>query len=127
MRTLLLVSIFLYGNTLFAQDASLSQPGSDFYQELPNPANTPVAEWSKVTSGINVSFASDNIRYPKERVPLVSSEDWNITAWKGEKVHTQILVWTKKEISELTFQTGDLVSGNGSRINSKNIKAWPFN
>ncbi len=123
MKILLLGAICLYGNTVFAQDASFSQPGKDFYQELPNPANTPVEEWSKVTREINAGFASDNIRYPKERVPQVSSEDWNITAWKGEKVHTQILVWAKKEISELKMQTGDLVSGNGSRINSNNIKA----
>jgi hypothetical protein len=123
MKAFLFIIICLFGNTLLAQDASFSQSGSDFYTELPNPADTPVAEWSKVTSDINVSFADDNIRYPKERVPLVSSEDWNTTAWKGEKVHTQILVWTKKEISELTIQTGDLVSRDGSGIDSKNVKA----
>jgi hypothetical protein len=123
MKKLLLFVIFLGSNALFAQDLSFSKPGKIIYQELPNPAKAPVEEWSKVASDINVSFASDNIRYPKEKVPQVSSVEWNTTAWKGEKVHTQILVWTKKSIPELSFTTGDLVNDKGNRISSKNIKA----
>jgi len=123
MKKLLLLTLWLVSNTLFAQDLSFSQPGKNFYNELLNPAKTPVAEWAKVTSDINVSFASDNVRYPKEQVPVVSSKEWIIKAWKGEKVHTQILVWTKKNIQELICLTGDLVNEKGNRINSKNIKA----
>ena len=52
---------------------SYSGTGNDFYRELPNPAKTPVEEWLKVAKDVNVSFASDNVRYPKERVPAVSS------------------------------------------------------
>jgi hypothetical protein len=123
MRKILLLAICLCSNALFAQDLSFSQTGKNFYSELPNPAKTPFAEWSKVSSDINVSFASDNVRYPKEKVPILTSEEWKQTAWKGEKVHTQILVWTKKRIPELSFATSDLVNEKGNRINSKNIKA----
>ena len=70
-----------------------------------------------------MSFASDNVRYPKEQVPAVSSKEWTIKAWKGEKVHTQILVWTKKKIPELSCQTGDLSDGKGHKIKGENIKA----
>ena len=66
---------------------------------MANPAVTPVEDWLKVSNDINVNSASDNVRYPKEKVPSVSSVNWNVTAWKGEKVHTQILVWTKKKYS----------------------------
>ena len=90
---------------------------------MPNPAKTPVEAWTKVKADVNVSFASDNVRYPKEQVPVVSSEEWNVKAWKGEKVHTQILVWTKKSIPELSCQTGDLSDGKGHTIKSENIKA----
>lgn len=109
--------------TIYAQDMSFSKPGKIFYKELLNPANTPVEEWAKVANEINVNFASDNIRYAKEKVPAVSSKDWNVTAWKGEKVHTQILVWTKTNIPVLSVKTGDLVNDKGNRINSKYIKA----
>jgi|WetSurMetagenome_2_1015567.scaffolds.fasta_scaffold42827_2 hypothetical protein len=121
MRKLSVLTICLFCSTLFAQDLSFSKSGKNVYQELTNPAKTSAEEWSKVTSDINVSFASDNIRYPKERVPSVSSENWIVTAWKGEKVHSQILVWTKKSILELSVKTGDLVNENGVRINSNKI------
>ncbi len=120
-RKLFILAICLVSNTLFAQDLSFSHPGNDLYNELPNPAKTPIEEWSKVNDEINVYFASDNIRYPKERVPLVSSKVWNITSWKGEKIHTQILVWTKTNIPDLCTQTDDLVNEKGDRIDSENI------
>lgn len=123
MKKILFLVACLTGTTLFAQDMSFSKPGNTFYRELPNPAITPAEEWSKVLNDINVSFANDNIRYPKEKVPAVSSTEWQITAWRGEKVHTQILVWSKISIPDLGFQTSDLVNETGNRINSKNVKA----
>jgi hypothetical protein len=123
MRKLLLLIICAACNALYSQDLSFSKHSNNLYQELTNPASTPVEEWSKVICDINVSFGSDNVRYPKEKVPLVSSKEWTVTAWKGEKVHTQILVWSKKEIPFLSFQAGDLMDENGYRIDSKNLKA----
>ena len=113
----------LFGKGIIAQDLSYSKPGATYYKELPNPATTNLAEWSKVSKDINVSYGSDNIKYPKEKVPLSSTKsNWNARAWKGEKVHTQILIWTKVNIPAVSFQVSDLVSKNGSRITSKNVK-----
>lgn len=124
MKKLLLLALCFFSCTIFAQDMSFSKPGKTYYPELPNPAKTSVEEWSKVDGNINVNFASDNVRYPRERVPVISpGNTWNETAWRGEKVHTQILVWTKKSIPELRFKTGDLVNEKGNRINGKSIKA----
>ena len=80
---LLIACLTLLSPGIFAQDMSYSKPGKDYYSELPNPAKTPVEEWSKERDDINVSFASDNIRYPKERVPDASSKTWNadFLAW----------------------------------------------
>ena len=123
MKKLILLTIFLSSSMLFAQDMSYSKPGKNLYQELPNPAKTPVEEWSEVASDINVSFADNNVRYPKERVPSVASKEWMVKAWRGEKVHTQILVWARKNIAELSFLTGDLSDEKGHMIKSKNVKA----
>jgi hypothetical protein len=122
-NSLIIIAMTLVASTLSAQDMSYSLPGKNVYREMPNPAKTPVEAWAKVTGDVNVSFASDNVRYPKEQVPAVSSKEWTVKAWKGEKVHTQILVWTKKNISELSCQTEDLTDGKGHIIKSQNIRA----
>jgi len=123
MKKFLIIALTLAGSTLFAQDQSHSLPGSTPYQEMPNPAKTSPEEWAKVANEVNVSFASNNVRYAKEKVPAVSSEEWTVKAWKGEKIHTQILVWTKKNIPELSVETGDLRDEKGNIIKSPNIKA----
>ena len=123
MRKLIFFAFLLSACTTETGDKSFSLPGKNYYEELSNPFQFSAAEWAKVTSEINVSFADDNVRYPKEQVPQVSSDEWIKTAWKGEKVHTQILVWTKKDIPSMTVTLGDLVNEHGGQISSKNIKA----
>jgi hypothetical protein len=123
MKKLIFFCLIFLSSNLMAQDMSYSRPGNNLYFELANPARTPVEEWSRVASDVNVSFASDNVRYPKEKVPNVSSNELTIKAWRGEKVHTQILVWTKKTIHELNCQPGDLSDEKGHKIKSENIKA----
>ncbi|HXS55074.1 MAG TPA: glycoside hydrolase domain-containing protein [Hanamia sp.] len=123
MKVKVLLIACLFGQGIVAQDLSYSKPGSTYYKELPNPVMTNLAEWSKVSKNINVSYGSDNIRYPKEKVPAVSKRsNWNTKAWKGEKVHTQILLWSKVNIPAVSFEVSDLISKKGSRISSKNVK-----
>ena len=123
MKKIILLLILFTGRLAFCQDVSYSKPGKNFYQEMPNPAKTDAAEWSGLSKDVNVSFASDNIRYPKEKVPgELKQKIWEVSAWKGEKVHTQILVWTKREITQVSIQTHDLVNKNGGLIKSENIK-----
>jgi hypothetical protein len=123
MRKSIFLIICLVSNSLYGQDKSYNKLGKNIYLEMPNPAKTPVEAWAGISRDVSVSFASDNHRYPKEQVPDVASKEWKIEAWKGEKVHTQILVWTKKNISELNCQTGDLSDGKGHTIKAEEIKA----
>lgn len=121
LAVLLITSLLC--NALIAQDLSYSKPGNTFYPELPNPVKTNMDEWANVKKPINVSFASDNVRYAKEKVPMAGIRNtWEAKAWKGEKIHTQILVWTKKDISDLNLTVRDLVDINGNRILAGNIK-----
>ncbi len=124
MKVKLLVLATLSCLVTAAQDKSHSKPGSQFYNEMPNPAVTNLAEWANLDVETIVSFASGNTRYPKEKVPAISlQQEWNVTAWKGEKVHTQVLVWSKINIGSLTLKVSDLVSSTGQRIPSTRCKA----
>jgi len=71
------------------QDLSYSKPGKDFYPELPNPKPTDPAEWAAISKPVNVSFASDNVRYAKEKVPLEKEKIlWEGKAWSTASFHS---------------------------------------
>src|SRR6188508_1649157 len=124
LKQIILAIFFLQGFALPAQDLSYSKPGVQYYSELPNPVVTDKSAWNKMTSDIAVSYASDNVKYPKEKIPGINLQTtWSTTAWKGEKVHTQFLVWSKKDIPAVSFQLTDLVSATGKKIPATNMKA----
>ena len=116
-RVSILLIALCAGFPSHAQDVSFSKPGFDAYTEMVNPAKTDASEWAKVKKELNVGFGSDNIRYPKEKVPSGTiAKSWTATAWKGEKVHTQILVWTKNTIPDVTLTVHDLSGTGGNKI-----------
>lgn len=123
MKKIIFVLILLSSKFLNSQDFSYSKQGNNFYHELPDPSPVIAEEWNKMQESFYVSFADDNTRYPKKSVPLIDIKDiWTIKAWKGEKVHTQILVWTKEAIPALSFKSNDLINENGDIIDCKRIK-----
>ena len=78
---------------------------------------------TKGQSPVLVSFASSNARFAKEVKPTISPvSTWVTTAWKGEKVHTQILVWVDKDLAKLTVSTTDLKAKDGKQIAKANVK-----
>ncbi len=124
MKCITILLAFFFASGVLAQDLSYSKPGQQAYQELPNPKKTDKAAWAKLTRDVMVSYASDNIRYPKEQVPkIIQQTQWTASAWRGEKIHTQLLVWAKKSISAVRLQSSDLKASNGQLISSNHIKA----
>lgn len=124
MKKVIFIVFFLVRINSNAQDLSYGTPDNNYYQELPNPTATVIKEWQFLCNDVIVSFADDNIRYSKEKIPSIPLiGTWEAKAWKGEKIHTQILVWSNKEIPELTCEVGDLFNKEGNRIKSKDIKA----
>lgn len=125
-KGILLIFLFLFMsvNHSKAQDLSYSIPGKNIYTEMQNPKKADPAEWAKLTNNIMVSYADDNVRYAKEKVPSIAeSLVWLPRAWKGEKIHTQILVWAKQNIPALSITVKSLKNEKGNMIDIKNIKA----
>lgn len=83
------------------------------YQELPNPAPTDPALWEKV-KGTKVSWGSTDIRYKKEEPVSTGSlkKDIVLTAWKGERVASQFVVWGDQALDRLSFSVSELVHKN---------------
>jgi hypothetical protein len=78
---------------------------------------------TKVQNPVFISFASSNTRFAKEEKPTIpQTNTWETTAWKGEKIHTQILVWADTDIAKLTVRISNLKNNAGNKIAKTNTK-----
>jgi len=113
--------ILLLFSTVVSAQYKIDRP----YQELPDPKPVQQETWSALKSGVYVSFASADIRYDKRNAPSIAplQTQWQSKAWKGEKVHTQFLVWTTRDMQELSFELSPPDDGKGHQIPVKDISA----
>ena len=93
------------------------------YKELDNPVKTDAGLWKNI-KGIKVSWGSTDIRYKKE-VPAMKGKDMsrNVTAWKGERVSSQFVVWGSNGINNLNFTVSDLKGKGDNKIGKNNVFA----
>lgn len=78
---------------------------------------------TKKQNPLYISFASSNSRFAKDLKPTVSpTNNWETTAWKGEKIHTQILVWADRDIAKMNVSISDLKTKAGNQITKANAK-----
>lgn len=106
MKKLFILGAFLLSiNCLNAQTSTT-------YEEANNPIATNTSLWVKIKAP-QVSWGSTDIRYKKEEPALISrlKKDINLTAWKGERVSAQLVVWTPEALNNLSFIVSDLTSG----------------
>ena len=116
MKKLIILGAFLFSiNSLNAQT-------STNYEEASNPISTNPSLWVKV-SAPQVSWGSTDIRYKKEEPAPIArlKKDINLTAWKGERVSAQLVVWTPEALNNLSFIVSDLTSGKET-ISKDNVR-----
>ncbi|MCS3798609.1 glycoside hydrolase domain-containing protein [Niastella sp. OAS944] len=65
---------------------------------------------------IQVGFGSVDVRYAKNLPPVVTQQPNQSIAWKGERVHLQLLVYTKISIKNLRVTGRALSNGKGQSI-----------
>jgi len=71
------------------------------------------AVWSKLPVTPQISWGSTDVRYKKSDVPVVSKTvTWKTSAWKGERVNAQAVVWSKTDLSDVRITVSDLTSGS---------------
>ena len=81
-----------------------------FYKELPNPIPMNPVLWEQV-EGVNLSWGSTDVRYKKEEPAPIANprKRLELTAWKGERVSAQWVVWGDHSLSGLSVSMGDLI------------------
>ena len=61
--------------------------------------------WNALKSGAHISFASTDQLYFRTELPALKSESvsFSETAWRGERLNAQILVWSKDTVNQVRF------------------------
>lgn len=82
--------------------------GCDTFQEMKDPTNDTLSDWSHVPVGLHASFISIDDKLPKSVAPEITPVNTTkVAGWKGEKVSAQILLWTTEDIQQVEYEIKD--------------------
>ncbi|MFV0267269.1 MAG: glycoside hydrolase domain-containing protein [Draconibacterium sp.] len=82
-------------------------------------------EWEAVPEGLQVSVATVDRRYSKKSVPDTGNNNtWAGSAWRGEKVNLQLVLWSAESVAEISCTASDLTDTNGNIISLSNVEIF---
>src|SRR5207249_327343 len=88
---------------------------SHYVPEYTLDAPVDAAAWANEKAGIHAAFGSGDVLYFRTEVPQIKDEtaSWNATGWKGERLNTQIVVWSPDTLQQIRFKISDLKNEKG--------------
>ncbi len=74
--------------------------------------------WATLPDGLQGSIGSVDHLYARKSLPKLQSitNHWSGVAWRGDRVHAQIVLYSKQDISQLRFDTTPLASDAGATL-----------
>lgn len=84
------------------------------------------AAWKKVKPGMQVGFGSVEQLYFRTEVPQLQNQaaSWEAAGWKGERLNTQIVVWSPDSLYQVRVKVNDLKNERGKLLDKKNIQVF---
>jgi Domain of unknown function (DUF4091)/Family of unknown function (DUF6067) len=103
----------------------LPKTGSAHYEPeytLDVPANA--ASWTNKQAGLHAAFGSEDNLYFRTEVPEMNNETaaWAPTGWRGERLNTQIVVWSADTLNQVRFTISDLKNAQGKVLSKNNFQ-----
>lgn len=93
------------------------------YSEMEPLKQASPQEWKDVRR-VQVSWGDIDTRYSKTSVPMNGvTRRISLSAWRGERVFAQAVVWTRKPVKKLNFSVSDLKGPGRHRISSESVRA----
>lgn len=82
------------------------------------------AAWNKVNHSLNIAFGAEDELFFRTEVPLSAAGNlsWSATGWRGERLNTQIIVWSADTLQQVRFKLTDLKSESGKLLSRDNIR-----
>ncbi|KAA2240753.1 DUF4091 domain-containing protein [Chitinophaga agrisoli] len=83
--------------------------------------DTPVdaQAWTGQSAGLHVSFGTTDKLYFRTEVPVQQeAHSWEATGWRGERLNTQLLVWSPDTLRQVRFTVHNLANEKGQTISA---------
>lgn len=94
----------------------------DAYIEVDLPVLV-TSDWDAIDNGLHATVGSIDMRYVKHEIPTVEQKtEWAGTAWRGERVSAQLVLWAKDSVDRVQCEFSDFISENGKSFSSKAVK-----
>lgn len=85
------------------------------FQEMADPTNDTLSDWSQISPGLHASFISIDTKPHKSVAPHINIEkSYQLTGWKGEKLSAQILLWSTEDIKQVECEFNDFTSAGST-------------
>lgn len=122
---LLIYTVFSQSYKGVVDVSRLPQIGPSHYQEeYALDVAVDAATWAKEKHGMHAAFGSEDELYFRTEVPQIKNETaaWEATGWKGERLNTQIVVWSPDTLQQVRFTVSDLTNEKGKLLGKENIQ-----
>jgi hypothetical protein len=99
-------------------------PPAHYQEEYNFDTTVNSAAWTNQAKGMHVAFGSTDQSYFRSEVPELATESKTLqaTAWKGERINSQILVWSADTLNQVRVVLKDLKNRSGQTISKNNFQ-----
>ena len=92
---------------------------SKTYMEPKDPSPDSESDWSQVPKELQVSVTSTNTRFVRSSIPKVNqNSSWSGEAWKGERISSQLVLWSSDSITNVSIKMSNFISEKGIELAS---------
>ena len=76
------------------------------FREADDPMADTLADWSGVASGLHAAWGTTDKRYARSVVPCAAESECRLTAWRGERVSAQLVLWSADSVGGVECRIG---------------------
>ena len=89
------------------------------YHEPKDPSPSKNENWAAVPKGLQASVTSTNIRFVRSEIPKIEKQtSFTATAWKGERISAQLVLWSNDSLNKINTNITDFKSNSGEKLAS---------
>lgn len=85
------------------------------YQELPNPQQPDPAQWKWIKES-RATWGHSDQRYSQTAPPTQQTDRLKLSAWRGEKVNAQAVLYTPDGVDQLTYTLSSFTGPKGETL-----------